>query len=136
MTDVLLFQTLDDGDIDINGGIVQLSDGLETAVYLSMFGGNQADDGLPDNPFGWWGNEDEDVDRRMVSRLQNLLEGLPATSGNLKRLNDAALADLSWLTASGYEVSVSASVPAINRVKMTVSVNGQILEFTEEWTRS
>ena len=136
MTDVFHFQTLDDGDIEINGGIVQLSDGLETAVYLSLFGGNEADDGIEGNPFTWWGNESEDVDKRMVSRLQNLMDSIPATSGNLKRLNDAALADLSWLTASGYEVTVSASIPAINRVKMTVSVNGQILEFTEEWTRS
>lgn len=135
MTDVLIFQTLDDGDIAIDGGVVQLTDGLQSAVYLSLFGGNDTDDGRPDNPNGWWGNDGEPPERRMVSRLQNLMDSIPASSGNLKRLNDAALADLAWLTASGSEVSVSASIPGLNKVKMTVSVNGQSLEFTEEWTR-
>jgi phage gp46-like protein len=134
MTDVLLYQTLDDGDVSIDGGQVQLTDGLETAVYLSLFGGNEADDGLPDNPHGWWGNEGEGQDARMVSRLQNLMGGLPASSANLKRLNDAASADLAWLTTR-YSVAVSASIPGINRVKMTVAINGQTFEFTEEWAR-
>jgi len=134
MTDVLLYQTLDDGDVTIDGGQVQLTDGLETAVYLSLFGGNEADDGLPDNPYGWWGNEGEDGDTRMVSRLQNLMDSVPATSANLKRLNDAARADLAWLPAR-YAVDVSASIPGINKVKMTVSIDDQTFEFTEEWAR-
>lgn len=134
MTDVLLFQTLDDGDVEINGGIMQLTDGLETAVYLSLFGGNEADDGLPDNPFGWWGNEGEDEDARMVSRLQNLMDSLPASAANLKRLNDAAVADLEWL-GSGYDVTVSASIPRINAVALTVTINDQTFTFTEEWAR-
>jgi phage gp46-like protein len=134
MTDVLIFQTLDDGDTLINGGQVQLTDGLETAVYLSLFGGNEADDGLPDNPYGWWGNEGEDVDKRMVSRLQNLMDSLPASSANLKRLNDAARADLSWLT-SRYTLDVSASIPGLNKVLMVVSINDTTYTFTEEWAR-
>jgi phage gp46-like protein len=134
MTDVLHFQTLNDGDIDINGGIVQLSDGLETAVYLSLFGGNEADDGLPDNPFGWWGNEGEDVEKRMVSRLQNLMDSLPSTSANLKRLNDAAKADLAWLPTR-YELDVSASITGLNKVLLVISINDQTFQFTEEWAR-
>jgi phage gp46-like protein len=134
MTDVLIFQTLNDGDTLINGGQVQLTDGLETAVYLSLFGGNEADDGLPDNPYGWWGNEGEDVDKRMVSRLQNLMDSLPAASANLKRLNDAARADLSWLT-SRYTLDVSASIPGLNKVLMVVSINDTTYTFTEEWAR-
>ncbi len=135
MTDVLHFQTLDDGEVSIEGGIVQLTNGLETAVYLSLFGGNEADDGLPDNPHGWWGNEGEDEAKRMVSRLQNLMDSLPASAANLKRLNDAARADLAWLGAE-YELDVVSSIPALNRVEMAVSVNGQTLTFNEEWTRA
>lgn len=134
MTDVLLFQTLDDGDISIDGGIVQLTDGLETAVYLSLFGGNEADDGLPTNPHGWWGNEGEPVAQRMVSRLQNLMDSIPATSANLKRLNDAATQDLAWLPTR-YELMVSASIPGLNKVTMTISINDQTFIFTEEWAR-
>lgn len=135
MTDVLLFQTLDDGDIAVEGGEVQMTNGLETAVYLSLFGGNDADDGLPGNPYGWWGNEGEDADTKMVSRLQNLLDSVPASSGSLKRLNDAAGVDLAWLAALGFDVGVSASIPGVNRVKITVSVNDTTFTFTQEWAR-
>jgi len=49
-------------------------------------------------------------------------------------LNDAARADLAWLPAR-YAVDVSASIPGINKVKMTVSIDDQTFEFTEEWAR-
>ena len=43
--DVLLFQTVDDGEINIENGVVEMSGGLETAAYLSLYGGNEDDDG-------------------------------------------------------------------------------------------
>jgi len=134
MTDVLLFQTLDDGEINITGGEVELTDGLEPAVYLSLFGGNWQDDGTPDNLLTWWGNADtQDPDERQISRTQYLLQSMPATSGNLKRVEDAALANLDWLTARGLTVSVSASVPTLNRVKIDVNIDGDVITIDEEW---
>lgn len=127
MTDVLLFQTLDDGDVTDQ---LTTTEGLETAVYLSLFGGNENDDGQPDNPLAYWANVNADEENeRQVSRLQNLLIGLPATTGNLKRLNDAALADLAWLNG----VTVSATIPQLNRVQFTVNVNSQEFTFNEGW---
>lgn len=127
MSDVLLFQTNNDGDI--TDGLT-LTTGLETAVYLSLFGGNENDDGTPGNPKAYWANVNTDeADQRQISRLQNLLAGLPATTGNLKRLNDAALADLAWLDG----VTVSSSIPQLNRVKITVDIKGQEFQFIEGW---
>ena len=43
--DVLLFQTIDDGNVEVINGIITMSGGLDTAAYLSLFGGNEEDDG-------------------------------------------------------------------------------------------
>lgn len=127
MADVYLFQTLDDGDITDE---LTMTEGLETAIYLSLFGGNEDDDGTTSGSKSWWGNVNADrADDVQVSRLQNLLIGLPATTGNLKRLNDAARRDLSWLDG----VTVSSTIPELNHVQFTVSVDDEQYTYTSGW---
>lgn len=138
--DVSLFQTNDDGNITVEGGIVTMSGGLETSAYLSLFGGNEDDDGRADNPDNWWGNIDEvDPAREYHSETQNLLQALPATSGNLRRIEDAANRDLAWFITSkvASTVNVSASIPGINKIKLTIDIEAQgeesSFEFVENW---
>jgi phage gp46-like protein len=138
--DVKLFQTDDEGDITVRDGVVEMGGGLETAAYLSLFGGNEDDDGLADNPKTWWGNLDEiDPAKQYRSETQNLLRGIPATSGNLRRVEDAASRDLAWFVSErvASSVSVSASMPGINRIKITVDIEADGIEsrfeFVENW---
>lgn len=129
--DVWMFQTNDDGNIYPLDGDLYRTDGLETAVYLSLYGGNADDDGSEGNRLAWWGNDGlEDAAQRMTSRFQNLVEGLPLSSGNLLRLEDAAAADLAWLDALGFPVTVSASIVGIDRLKMTINVDGEDFTLT------
>lgn len=134
--DILLLHTLDDGEISVSGGIVQMCGGLETAVYLSLFGGNE-DDGRPANPRTWWGNLDEtDPARQYRSETQYLLRSLPATSSNLLRIEDAAKKDLAWLLSSkaAASVAITASMPGINKIKIVVDTGGdESLEYIENW---
>ena len=141
--DVLLCQTNDDGEINVEGGIVEMSGGLETAAYLSLFGGNEDDDGRPDNPFTWWANIDEvDPSREYRSETQNLLQALAATTGNLRRVEDAANRDLAWFTQNNVasSVSVSASIPGLNKIKLTIDLEAvgeeSRFEFVENWKAS
>lgn len=138
--DVKLFQTVDDGEINVDGGIVEMSSGLETSAYLSLFGGNEDDDGSDGNPQEWWGNRGEtDSAKKYRSETQNLLQAIPATSGNLKRIEDAAKRDLNWFlvenVASSVEVDVS--IPAVNKVNITVNIKAvgeeSRFEFVENW---
>lgn len=138
--DVKLFQTDDDGNITVENGLVEMSGGLETAAYLSLFGGNEDDDGRDNNPANWWANLDEvDPTRQYHSETQNLLQALAATTGNLRRIEDAAARDLAWFVDSGVasSVTVSASIPGINRIKLTIDIEaiGQesSFEFVENW---
>lgn len=138
--DVLLFQTDDDGEIIVENGIVEMSGGLETAAYLSLFGGNEDDDGSDDNALTWWGNLDEvDPVRQYRSETQNLLQSIPATTGNLRRIEDAANRDLAWFVEQNVasSVTVEATIPGINRVKITVKIEANGVEssfdFVENW---
>lgn len=141
--DILLYQTPDDGEINVEDGLAVMSPGLETTVYLSLFGGNEDDDGRPDNPFNYWGNIDEILpERQYHSETQNLLKSLPATSAGLRRIEAAAERDLAWLLDAGVasSVVVSASIPGVNRLDLLVLItaDGEEKEFTysQNWKAS
>jgi phage gp46-like protein len=126
MSDVLLFHTADGGELEIIGGEPTMADGFLSAVYLSLFGGNEDDSGrTSDVRRQWWGNFSEsDPAKRYRSETQNLLIALAPTSANLRKLEAAAAADCAWLTSGGYmrEVRVAASLPSINELGLSVTL--------------
>ena len=143
VADLLFFHTADGGDIEIVSGIETMSDGLEAAAYLSLFGGNSEDSGAEsDDAKQWWGNVDEIVPSRLYrSEFQFVLRGLPAISSNLALLEAAAVRDLER-TFDGIATTITAraTIPAINRV--TVAVNIEIdsamheFNFRAQWGTS
>lgn len=141
--DVLLSQTLNDGDILVENGIVEMSGGLETAAYISLFGGNDKDDGIDNNEFTYWGNRDEvDPNFKYISETQHLLASIPATSNNLLRIEESAKRDLDWFIDVGAasSVEVNASIPGLNRIKIDIKIEADGEEssfnFSENWTIS
>jgi len=138
--DVLLYQTNNDGEISVENGVVAMIGGFETAAYLSLFGGDEKDDGMDGNSQNWWGNLDEtDTAYQYRSETQNLLQALPATSGNLLRVEQAVKRDLQWFLDKkiASSVMIAASIPEINRVKIAIAIiaDGQEsrFEYTENW---
>lgn len=135
MTDVLLRQTNDGGDITIQGGLLLMSDGLETAAYLSLFGGNEDDPADTDPTLQWWGNLlESEAARAYRSETQFLLAALPAIPANLRRIEQAVARDLKWMidTALAQSVAVEATIPALNRVRIglaIVTATGQHIEL-------
>ena len=103
-----------------------MSDGLETAAYLSLFGGNEDDSGdTASERLQWWGNFAEQEPRRAYrSETQHLIRALPAVPSNLRRIEQAAARDLAWLLAAGVAKSITAaaSIPALNRVHLEVTI--------------
>lgn len=110
--DVLLAQTDDGGDMTVENGLVEMTAGIETTVYLSLFGGDE--DGLT-----WWGDDS------YTSNLQIALTTLPLITGNLVRFEQAAELDLADL---GVQTDITASIPALNRLRITIdfpTITGQ-----------
>jgi phage gp46-like protein len=141
--DVRLFQTNDGGDISVTLGLVDMDGGLETAAYLSLFGGNEDDDGGGDPRFSWWANlAENDADFQYRSETQNLLQSLVVSPQNLRRIEDAAGRDLAWMVTKGVasRVEVAASVQGLNKVliEVTIEAEGDETEFVfaENWKAS
>ena len=138
--DVLLCQTPDNGEVEIIDGIVTMDGGLDTAAYLSLFGGNYDDNSGFDTTLQWWGNIGEsDQSRGYRSETQFLLHSIPATSFNLLRIEDAVKNDLNWLLTEkiATELQVSVSIPNLNKVNITVNINAigspKEISFYENW---
>jgi phage gp46-like protein len=127
MSDVLIRQSIDGGEITAEGGLVVMSDGLESAAYLSLFGGNEDDAGDDASASEqWWGNLGEvDLARAYRSETQNLMRAVPAVPRNLLRFEQAAARDLDWMIGAGVakSVSVSASIPGVDRVRLTINID-------------
>ncbi len=120
--DVLLFQTTDDGEIKVENGIIEMTESFETAVYISLFGGNK-----------WWGDPEQ------KSETGELIDGLPAISGNLIRLKEAVERDLKWMLDGSIasSIAVDVSIPGLNKVKIVVNIEANGTEdqfnFVENW---
>lgn len=142
--DIVLYQTPNGGDICIDNGIIAMDGGLSTCVYLSLFGGNEDDNGLANNSATWWGNIDVDhAAQKYISLTQHILKSLPATSFNLIKLNDAVEADLDWLLSEKIMTSiiVAVSIPKMNEVHISIemaNIQGvtQNLQYTQNWEHS
>ena len=141
--DVAIFQTNDEGDILVQGGVVEMTGGLEVAAYLALFGGNVEDDGSSGNALQYWGNIGETSPaRKQVSRTQHIINGLPATTGNLKRVEDAAKLDLQFFITDkiASSVTVTVGMPAVKRIRITIAIDAfgfeSVFEFTENWEAS
>jgi phage gp46-like protein len=136
VADVLLYNTADGGDIQVISGVITLTDGIDTAVFISLFGGNEDDSGsAADKAVQWWANFDEPVEsRRLRSETQFLLRSLTLIPANLKRIEDAATRDLSWFVTGKFAtfVAVRATMPAPYTVNLEISleVNGQTYNYT------
>ena len=144
MTDVHIHNTADGGEIQYINGKIVTSDGLASAAYLSMFGGNEQDSGSEaDDPMEWWGNKGEEIpERKLRSETQHLLFQLPAITANLRLVEAAAQRDCAWmLNYFASEVSAVGSMPAMNRIKieLTILVGGSTygpFDFEESWGKS
>ena len=133
--DILLFHVDDGGEVEIVAGRPTMDDSPATAAYLSLFGGNERDANLAStDSLQWWGNLLEaDVTRHYRSETQHLLRSVPAVTFNLARIQQAVERDLAWmedeLTA---EITVAVSIPALNRVRIDVTINvmGRVYSFS------
>lgn len=124
MTDVRLINTPDNGDLEVtysqNYFYIAMDAGLETAVYLSLFGGKN-----------WWGNLGEQPENQATAETEAFLATIPATTGNLRRLEQVVLRDLSWIDAS---VEVSVSIPKLNWVQIDIDIGEEpTIRFIEAW---
>jgi phage gp46-like protein len=120
--DLLLVSTPDGGDLQFANDCCFINDtGFDTAIYLSLFGGNLGDAGTESTKDKtWWGNllEINNPERQLISRFQNLSRGLPLVPNNILKLKEAIKLDLTWFIDEGIidKLEINMSIPAKNRL--------------------
>lgn len=122
--DVLLSATEDGGEIEFDDhDLIVADDGFNTSAYLTLFGGNYNDNGTTSTKkYEYWGNklDKDNPERWLVSRTQNIINGLPATSENVLKLKEAIELDMNWyLTEKIIDtLDITITLPQLNRVKI------------------
>jgi hypothetical protein len=120
--DALLFSTEDGGEIELDeNNFITNDKGFETSIYLTLFGGNKKDDGAPSKKkFAYWGNllDKNNPERRLISRTQNILEGLPATAENLLKVKEAIKLDMKWYFEESIidNLEITTTIPVKNKI--------------------
>lgn len=131
MTDVLLVQTADGGEIQFDdAGNIMTTDDLRSSVYISMMGGGN-----------WWADINEpDSNNRLTGEAGRFIKRNSPNSRNLENLEDAAMRDLQWMLNIGAasKVTVTASLTNINRLTLVVDLEydgKQVdLKYSLNWT--
>jgi phage gp46-like protein len=124
--DLLLEDTPDGGDIRIENDLFVSDRSFNTAVYISIFGGNKDDNGKVKNDKTWWGNTLGDTveNEKLVSRFQAIIFGLPMTTKNIQEAETAAVLDLNWLIKEGAadKIITAGRATGRNRFALTVQI--------------
>lgn len=125
MGDVLLTSTPDGFDVVLENGLIKDCRDFDSAVLLSLMGGNDED--LNRRPKEtWWGNliEGTQESEWISSEFGAMVKGFPLTSGNLRKAKDACKRDLDWIESEGGadDISVELAAESSQRVKLDVEV--------------
>jgi phage gp46-like protein len=114
--DIRLIYDTDFMTADINPieGDLQRDEGLETAVFISIFTDRRAKDGDliedPTDKRGWWGDQTSSYnDDRIGSRMW-LLERSKATQGNINKAKIYLYECLKWLIDDGVAQKIDITV--------------------------
>jgi phage gp46-like protein len=126
--DLLLYETVDGGELAIESGLFVSDRQFSSAVYLSLFGGNQDDPGKVENNKTWWGNYLDGVteNEKMVSRFQAVISGLPMTVKNIREAETAAELDLQWFKKEKIAREINATIKSTGKHEFNLTI--EILE--------
>jgi phage gp46-like protein len=123
--DVLIFQTVDGGNMSLTDGFVDMTKNLETSIYFSLFA-----------PVDWFLNDLVDIDEdKLISQTEQFLATHANISANYELLEQAIKNDLQWLIDNKIAASVIIDITskAINKINIKINVNDVDLNFNEEW---
>lgn len=125
MIDVYLYSDTAGLQIEIaDSGLVSLTRGVQSAIVLSLAGGNEEDLNIPaTDRKQWWGNLTLPEPSRLRGETLAMLRRGPVHSGNLSKLIQAAERDIEWLVAAGHlaDAVVAATIQAQRRVQLIIS---------------
>ena len=112
MSDIYLKTTSGTADMVIINGEPQLTDGLDNAVYLSLF--------MPD----FWGNDIADEDQKYDAEIPRIMAEQTLTNQTRLDIIEGAKNSLAWMIEKGIvsAVEVRAEIPEIGKLYLAVKI--------------
>ena len=121
VTDILIYETGDGGDILLRGNDMASVGGYENTVYLAMFGGSS-----------WWGNFMVPPEQQYNCVTEDVLNTTPLTSQGRVLIENAIKTDLAYLSSiPGTTTKVTTTITNANRIEINIDINGQ--QFNYVW---
>jgi phage gp46-like protein len=110
--DLKLYETGVGPDIIIQNGLVTRDEGLENAVYISIFS--------PD----WWGNDISEDSEKTKSKLEELMSG-NLTTQNILDIEEEIKSVLQWMIDDNIvkSIAVSTEVPAVGYLYILIELS-------------
>lgn len=130
-TDIAVIQD-DNGrfDIAIDGGDLRSTDGLDTALYVSLHTDARATDqqiSVPEYRRGWIGNIASPVTGRQLGSLLWLVDQRRLTQTTLNEVVDYARKSLQWMIDDGIcvNVEVSGSIVPTQGIRLNITMTSK-----------
>lgn len=121
ITDLLIYETGNGGDLLLRGNDLVGVTGYESAVYLAMFGGDST----------WWGNKVV-TGKKFSSLTEAALRENVLNSKGRMNIENAVTEDLKFLSdIPGTTYAVSTTITAPDRLEINIEINGRT--FTYVW---
>lgn len=119
MTDLLIYETGNGGDLKLRGADLVSVNGYENVTYLAMFGGAS-----------WWGNYMQ-PSRPFQSQTETVLETTALNSAGRLAVEEAVKNDLAFLTEiPGTTFTVSVTLVSKDRIDIDIAVDGQTFYYS------
>lgn len=127
MTDILIYESGNGGEISLKNGDIETTDGLLNMPYLSHFGGNieastEGNEEAGEERFDYWGNTFLDSKSQMNSDLERELNNVSISSKGRAVLEETAKKDIEFLAGLG-EIESVVSIVGSNKISITDKIN-------------
>ena len=96
----------------IVNGLPQLTDGLDNAVYLSLF------------MVDWWGNDSSDNDQKYGSEIRRIIAEQTLTNQTRLDMIEAAKNSLTWMLDLGIATAIDAraEIPEVGKLYLAIRI--------------
>lgn len=140
MTDILIYESGNGGEISIKNGDIETTDSLVNQFYLAHFGGNieaitTGEEVEGEERNDWWGNFFLDKKNQMNSLLEKTLNEVPLNSSGRTILERNSIKDIEFLNSLG-TITSEVVLTGNNKLIITDKINQTKVDFIWDATKS
>lgn len=141
MADLVIYETHNGGDVNIEGKDLQLTDAIFNQPYIGLFGGNVRESTSDVSTeslerFDWWGNTLFSEDNEFIqfnSAFERTLQNVVLNSNGLRDLQNVLLEDLRYLRELA-EITVELTMVGLDKLNIFIRLQQPETSASREFT--